>query len=218
MIKFIEKLLNLIYIQPCYFCGSTKQDKIICDNCRKKIHFLPACVFKTINHCNIYTAVLYDDIIKQLIKSLKYRNKKKLAKVHAEIMYEYWKKLNLNENYLILPVPIHKIRIKERHYNHMDLVANEFSKLTGYKNNKNFLIRVKNTQKQYNLHKEERIKNIKNAFEIKTKNNPPINTPLLIIDDITSTGATLQEIINLLTEKGYNNITAFTLATPDIWN
>ena len=218
MIKFFEKLLGLIYTQQCYFCRSTKYDTLICPECRKKIHFLPESVFLKINSCCVYTAVLYDDIIKRLIKGLKYNNKKQLAKLHAEIMYEYWKKLNINDNFIIIPVPIHKSRLKERKYNHMDLVAEEFKKYTNYNISKNFLIRVKDTKKQYNLHKDERIKNLKNAFEINEKNLIDKEAKLLIIDDIISTGATIGEIIKILKEKGYNNITAFTLSTPDIWN
>ena len=42
MIKLLEKLLNLIYIQPCYFCKSSKEDKLLCSKCYSKIRFLPA--------------------------------------------------------------------------------------------------------------------------------------------------------------------------------
>ena len=218
MIKFIEKLLNLIYVQPCYFCKSTKEDKIICSRCYGKIHFLPAGVFRQNEECNIYVCTIYDEIIKKLIKDLKYHNQKKLAPLFASIMANYWKKLGLMQNYLILPVPIHKSRMKERKYNHMDIVAQEFSKITNYKLNKDFLIRIKDTEKQYKLHKQERIKNIENAFDINKNINLDKNTHLLILDDITSTGITLEEIIRVLKKNGYCNITALTLATPDIWN
>ena len=100
----------------------------------------------------------------------------------------------------------------------MDLVAEEFKKYTNYNISKNFLIRTKDTKKQYNLHRDERIKNLKNAFDINEKNLIDKEAKLLIIDDIISTGATLGEIIKILKEKGYTNITAFTLSTPDIWN
>ena len=76
MINFFEKLLSLIYIQPCYFCKSTKEDKLICNNCYKKIHFLPNSVFRVIENKDVYACCLYDDIIKTLIKSLKYKNQK----------------------------------------------------------------------------------------------------------------------------------------------
>ena len=218
MIKFLEKLLNLIYIQDCYFCKSTKEDTLLCSKCYRKIHFLPPSVLKIYKNCNIYSCCLYEGIIKNLIHALKYKNKKKLALVAAKLMYEYWKNLKIEENFLVLPVPIHKSRLKERKYNHMDLICKEFCKLTNYKLEKNFLIRTKDTKKQYNLHKQERIRNIKDAFDIKQTNMPEKESNLLILDDITATGITIEEIIKLLNKNGYRNITVLTLSTPDIWN
>ncbi len=218
MIKFFEKLLNLIYIQDCYFCKSTKEDTLLCSKCYRKIHFLPPSVLKIYKNCNIYSCCLYEGIIKNLIHALKYKNKKKLALVAAKLMYEYWKNLKIEENFLVLPVPIHKSRLKERKYNHMDLICKEFCKLTNYKLEKNFLIRTKDTKKQYNLHKQERIRNIKDAFDIKQTNMPEKESNLLILDDITATGITIEEIIKLLNKNGYRNITVLTLSTPDIWN
>ncbi len=248
MIKILEKLFGLIYTQPCLICGSTKEDKPICSLCYRNINFLPAGVYRKECDCNIYACAIYEEPLKKIIKDLKYHNKKKLARVHALIMYDYWEKLHQNKKFTIIPVPIHKNRLKERKYNHMDLVADEFAKLTGYKVNKNFLKRIKDTQKQYNLHKKERMKNIKDAFEIvnsvsedtikSSKSgfaalfNNILNlrnisrysditdkeSDILIIDDITSTGITLNEIIRILKNNGYKNITALALSTPDIWN
>ncbi|MCD7780464.1 MAG: ComF family protein [Candidatus Gastranaerophilales bacterium] len=218
MIKFFEKLLNLIYIQPCYFCGSKKEDGIICPHCYRKIHFMPPAVLKEQFDSKIYACCLYDEITKKLIKDLKYHNKKILASLQAKIMYEYWQQLDIKGEFIILPVPIHKNRLKERKYNHMDITADELSRLTNFEVNKNFLLRIKDTEKQFKLHKKERIKNIKNAFDINKDINIKKDTKLLIIDDITSTGITLEEIIKLLKRNGYNNITALTTATPDIWN
>ncbi len=218
MIKLLEKLLNLIYIQPCYFCRSTKEDKILCSKCYKKIHFMPESVFKVINGCNVYACCLYDGIIKSLIRDLKYHKKKKLAKLQAQLMYEYWQELHKSSDFIIVPVPIHKNRLKERKYNHMDLIAEEFSLLTNYKINKNLILRIKDTQKQFNLKKAERIKNIKGAFVVNEEEILEKSQKILIIDDITSTGITLEEVIKPLKKAGYKNITALTLATPDIWN
>lgn len=179
---------------------------------------MPLSTFRDNHNCKIYACTLYDEITKKLIRDLKYHNKKQLAPLQAKIMYEYWLELNKKENFLIIPVPIHQHRKKERKYNHMDLVADELSKLTGYKNNKKFIIRTKDTKKQFNLNKTQRIQNIRNAFEINPNEIINKEENLLIIDDITSTGITLEEIIKLLRKNGYKNITALTLATPDIWN
>ena len=218
MIKLIEKLLNLIYIQPCYFCHSTKEDSLLCSKCRSKIHFMPKGVYREFQNCDVYACTTYDDIIKKLIRDLKYNNQKKLAKSQSELMFEYWQQLKTENEFIVLPVPIHKLRRKERKYNHMDIVAEEFAKLAGYKVNKNFIVRTKDTLKQYNLHKQERIKNIKNAFDLNLNENIDKTANLLIIDDITSTGITFDEIIRLLKKNGYKNVTALALATPDIWN
>ena len=179
---------------------------------------MPPSAFRENRGCKIYACTLYDEITKRLIRYIKYHNKKQLAPLQAKIMFEYWKELNKKDEYLILPVPIHTHRKKERKYNHMDLVADEFALLTQYKVNKNFLVRTKDTQKQFKLSKQERIKNIKDAFDINIEVNIPKETSLLIIDDITSSGITLEEIIKLLNKNGYKNITALTLSTPDIWN
>ena len=218
MIKLLEKLLNLIYIQPCYFCKSSKEDKLLCSKCYSKIRFLPAGVVRVISSIDIYSATIYDGIIKTLVKDLKYYKKKKLALIQAQIMFEYWQQLDIQDEYIILPVPIHPHRLKERKYNHMDLVAKEFAKLTNFEVNNDFLLRIKDTQKQFKLNKKERIQNIRNAFDINKEVELPKDKNILIIDDITSTGITLEEIIKLLKKNGYKNIKAITLATPDIWN
>ena len=87
-----------------------------------------------------------------------------------------------------------------------------------YKINKNLILRIKDTQKQFNLKKAERIKNIKGAFVVNEEETLEKSQKILIIDDITSTGITLEEVIKPLKKAGYKNITALTLATPDIWN
>ena len=179
---------------------------------------MPESIFKVISDCNIYACALYDGIVKTLVRDLKYHKKKKLAKVQARLMYEYWQELHKSADYLVVPVPIHKNRLKERKYNHMDLVADEFALLTNYKVEKNLVIRTKDTQKQFHLNKTERIKNIKDAFAINKDVDIEKTQKILIIDDITSTGITLKEVIKPLRKAGYKDITALTLATPDIWN
>ncbi len=179
---------------------------------------MPKGVFRQEKGVNVYACTIYDGVIKQLIKEFKYYNKKRLGKLMAELMFQYWKELNIQGEFTVIPVPIHKNRRKERKYNHMDITGEELSKLTNYKINKNFLIRIKDTQKQYKLHKSERIKNIKDAFSLNLSENIEQSENLLIIDDITSTGITVEEIVKLLKNNGYNHITVLTLSTPDIWN
>ena len=215
-IKFLDKLLSLIYIRPCFYCRSAKEDTLLCSSCRKKIRYRDAAVYKKIEDCRVYACCIYEGVVKELVQSFKYKGKKHLAPVFAEIMHNYYAKLNLTGNFLILSVPIHKKRLKERRYNHIDIAARYFSKLSMLKYNTKLLTRIKDTEKQYKLTHAERTANIKGAFAVNEAETIDKNTPLLLIDDITSTGATFSEIIKQLKQHGFKNITAIALSAPEL--
>ena len=114
-------------------------------------------------------------------------------------MAEYFEQLKLNEKFQVIPVPQHKNRIKKRKYNHMELAAEEFCKLTGFVLNTKALTRIKDTKPQYKLSKNERAENLKDAFAAdKTK---LLDMPIMIIDDICSSGSTFEEIIKTLRKE-----------------
>lgn len=217
MFGIFKQLLDLIYKKRCYVCGSAKENTVLCEDCQKKIRFLPKRVVKTINNVDVYSMTIYTGIIMKLIRGLKYHGQKELAYFHAKLMYDYWKDLDVsNENYVILPVPMHKSREKKRGYNHMLLVAQEFSKLTGYTLIPDLVQRVKNTKPQYALTQKEREKNLEGAFKINTKNLKPIKAAkILIIDDIITTGSTISEIISSLRSADYHKVKAFTTSCSE---
>ncbi len=94
----------------------------------------------------------------------------------------------------------------------MDIVGKEFCDLLSYTLLPDFLARIKDTKPQYKLTKEEREENLKNAFLLFPEKLPDKSSPILLIDDIKTTGTTLKEIISLLQKSGYTNIRAFTTA------
>ena len=94
----------------------------------------------------------------------------------------------------------------------MELVAEEFCKLSGYKKNFELIKRVKDTKPQYKLSYKERIKNLSEAFEIdKTKD---LSLPILILDDICTTGSTFEEMINTLKTAGITDIICLASSNP----
>jgi len=123
-------------------------------------------------------------------------------------MFDYWQRLPIaKDNYQIVPVPLFKAREKSRKYNHMQLVAQEFSKLSGYNINSDLITRVKNTRPQYKLTKVQRMDNLANAFKI---NESVITSPsILLIDDICTTGSTFESIITELKKYRINDIVCF---------
>lgn len=195
MNNFFSQLLNLIYKKRCYFCGKTNENVKMCSVCYGEIEFLPFKPLKRINGINLYSASVYTDKLQKLIRGLKYHNQKELALFQAKLMFDYWKNLEVSkEKFVIVPVPLFKKREKKRKYNHMMLVAQEFSRLTGYLINNDLVKRIKDTKPQFNLSMKERAQNLKDAFEY--QKGFYNGEKLLIIDDILTTGSTLCEMTN----------------------
>lgn len=208
MIKFLSQLLDFIYKKRCYFCSSSKENSLMCSSCYDEQEFLQEKVLKYIDNVPVYSAMIYKDNIQKLIRGLKYHNQKELAVFQAKLMYDYWKKLEVSKNdFVIVPVPLFVSREKKRKYNQMMLVAQEFSKLTGYKVNNELVKRVKNTKPQYKLSKKERKENLHNAFEYNPHHYN--GEKLLIIDDILTTGSTMEEIIKTFQNAKVNDLTIF---------
>ena len=128
-------------------------------------------------------------------------------------MYEYFEKLDLNKAFQVVPVPLHENRIKKRKYNHMELVCEEFSKISGFSCKFDLIKRIKDTKPQYKLNKAQRMINLSDAFEVYPQNVLP-DKKILIIDDICTTGSTFEEMVKAFNNVGICDITCFATTTP----
>ena len=213
MKNFLLGLLDWIYKKKCYFCGSSKESSRMCSKCYDGLTYAPICVNRTILNSKIYACGYYQSNMQKLIRGLKYHNQRELAYFQAKFMWEYFQKITDDRNFTVVPVPLSKERQKQRHYNHMELVALEFCKLSGMDYNFNLIKRVKDTKPQYRLKRYERIENLKNAFSVDRNEIP--KSPILLIDDICTTGSTFESIILELNKIDIYNITCLATATVD---
>ncbi len=212
MLKKLESLLDWIYKKKCYFCKSSKEAVRMCSNCYSQMDYLPIEINRTINGTNIYCAGIYSKNLQKLIRGLKYHNQRDLAYYLAKFMAEYFNQITNRTDLEIIPVPIFPKREKKRKYNHMNLVGKEFCRITSNTLNTELITRIKDTKPQYKLKREERIKNLSNAFKVdKSKFN---GKTLLIIDDICTTGSTFEEMIKELQKNGINDIICLAATTP----
>ena len=202
--------LDWIYKKKCYFCGKSKESSAMCSACYEKLLHLPVKVNRVVEGVNIYCAGEYCEELQKLIRGLKYHKRKDLAFYQAKFMYDYWKNLNFEGKFEVVPVPLHKKRQRKRKYNHMELVAKEFCRLTGFEENFDLIKRIKDTKAQYNLTKAQRVENLSGAFEI----TPNTDKKLLIIDDICTTGTTFEAIVKELKKHNITDIVCFATATP----
>ena len=200
-----NSFLNLIYNRKCLVCGCSKTDDFLCKTCLKDVENLSSFPQRIYKNIPIYCATLYKKSTKILIQKLKFSHKKNAAIPLSNILFSYFQNLNLKDDYIIIYPPSNSIKSAIRGYNHMLLIAKEFSKLTGFNINNKLIRKIKSTKPQYKA--KNRHLNIKNSFAIDKKYIESFRDKnILLIDDITTSGATLEEIINCLLGADIKNI------------
>lgn len=217
---FCGILLNLLYPQNCLICSHKINDfKIssICGNCndRIKINSDPYCIESGSGDFafdRAFYASTYGDAIKRCICLFKYEGKTQLANPLGKLMVDFANKnINAHEIDLIVPVPLHPKKLRERQFNQSGVLATYLAKRLNKKIVKNKVKRIKYTMPQTELKRDERIKNVDGAFL--AKDGPDLKgKTILLIDDVFTTGATLHECAKALKNAGAKKVVAFALA------
>ena len=150
----------------------------------------------------------YDALIKRLISDFKFRGRAWYADFFAEEFVKRYGQILLElKPDLLIPVPIHKSRLRTRGFNQAQLLTERISTLTGI-GSEELLLRTGRTKPQKELGFEERKKNLMGAFSLdkdKMKNYKAIGRKLktvILVDDIYTTGATLNECARVLKAEG----------------
>jgi len=156
----------------------------------------------------------YENLIRSQILALKFQEKPYVYKTIAYFLKKMQKSFeNLKMYDIIIIVPISKQRKKERGYNQTYLIAKEISKIINVPIAKNILYKLKHTVPQSTLNKEQRGENVKGVYNINDYTKI-LNKNILLIDDIYTTGNTINECANILVRKGIKrtNIGVLTIA------
>lgn len=214
--KFLNTILDIVFPVNCLSCGKTGTD--LCLDCLASSP--PA-----ERESEKWIFPLFDyrhPSIKKTIWLLKYKSKKRLATIFAEVLHgrmmEELADLSLLENFcepILIPIPLAPKRQRERGFNQAELICKKLIKLDKekvFKLEKNILIKPKDTEHQARIEdRQKRLKNIIDSFSI--KNSEKIkNKNIILIDDVCTTGATLTEAKKILKHNGAKKIIAFTIA------
>lgn len=193
---------ELIYLQPplCRRCSAPISQGTICRKCRMEECDLDG----------VYSVFEYGGTIRQAILQLKYHNIRTLADPLSRFLAEYLSEHDLSFD-IIIPVPIHRRRLRERGYNQTALLARRLSRMARIPVMEGALIRTRHTPSQAKSDSvEQRRENIRDAFSCVSWNVS--DKHILLIDDVCTSGATLNSCAASLKSAGAASVWGLTLA------
>ncbi len=216
-----RQILNMLWPTLCPVCMDNRIfDKPLCVNCTKKLTPVPRILLQKVQEevqaeegNPLFIAFLFNNVIQKILHLIKYENFRALAFFIGE---ETGKMLKLNQLYLfdaIIPIPIHRKRLRERGFNQAELIAQGIGKQLGIPVLNNVIVRERYTASQTKLNKNNRKKNVKNAFKI----NDDVSLSgknVLLLDDVITTGATINECARTLTMTEVKSLLKIAVATP----
>jgi len=237
VLKIQRALFDLIFPSQCKICGGVLgAAKWVCKGCLGNTRFIspPYCDCCGIPLSPLFLEVerplckecqsrpmyfrearavaLYKGVMRECIHLFKYEKKEALSKPLGELMIEsmndYWGGKSFD---LIISVPLHPARKRERGFNQAELLARAIKEHLALPLDIHSLRRIKPTTSQTTLNRRERLQNVKGAFQAKDK-SAFFKKKILLIDDLFTTGATIDECSRIMIEAGAQEVYALTLA------
>jgi ComF family protein len=202
----LKSFLNLFLQSHCPLCQRSTSDAL-CLYCARQ---LKNCGQK--NPCALWQETIpifgwgiYGGSLKRAIAVMKYENQPGIARVLGEWLGAAWllHSPHRDTQLVVVPIPLHPDKQKQRGYNQAALIAQSFCQTTGLKLKQNGLQRVRETKAQFGLSVSEREQNLAQAFAIgqEFRSRRP-DVPVLLMDDIYTTGATAKFAVQTLRESG----------------
>jgi ComF family protein len=198
----LECLGKLSRLLPplCPKCGRPQASGIVCPICRQRQTEIDG----------VRSPFRFDEVVREAIHQLKYRNLKAIAPCLAELLADYLRSNPLPGEALVC-VPLHPRRLRERGYNQSSLLARELGRRIDLPVIEDCLIRVKQAKPQVRaVDVEERRRNVADAFVC--SNEKVRGKKIILIDDVCTSGATLESCAVALKNKGATSVWGLTLA------
>lgn len=225
-----KKCLEMLYPQTCHFCGKVCREKL-CSECAKKVEYIQEprckrcgkpirydekefchdCANSRVSYEQGKSVWLHKGPVRWSIYQFKYHNRRIYGEFYAQELYRlYGNQLKEWGIQVIIPVPLHQKRKGKRGYNQAEIIAKHLGKLSGLPVETKAVIRVQNTKPQKELNHKDRKKNLRAAFRVKKAWKSVQN--ILLVDDIYTTGNTIDAVAKVLKEKGAHKVWFLTIS------
>jgi ComF family protein len=217
--SFLQRALSdLFFPRICPFCESTDvgTESYLCDDCLDSIRFLDGsvcsacglplpgiapggdgscgrCLASPPRYRNARYGLYYEGVLREALVRFKYSGALHIGPGLAELLIRsFHRHFDRSEFDVLVPVPIHRNKLRHRGFNQSLVLALRLSSEIGIPVHRTALQKVKDTPPQVGLPRTERIKNLKGAFSI-SKPNAIRDRRVLLVDDVATTGSTIAE-------------------------
>ena len=222
-------LVNLFFPPVCEACKSLLIDNevVICIECR---HLMPVTNFHFTNDESIKkllygrvklecaTALFHfskKGLVQEMLHNLKYRGHEQIGEFLGKWLGEELKSVKAYEDVdMVIPVPLHKQKLRQRGYNQVSKFGKAIAKALNVDYNENVLIKIRNTETQVFKGRIKRFDNTQTRFAIRDANALK-NLHILLVDDIITTGATIESCASLFVERGNVKLSLATMAIAE---
>jgi len=225
----LSQLLNAVIPQSCLLCGDQGQgDRLLCEGCKADLPWLghhcsicaiplPVDAPDTCGHCqskapafdHVQALFHYRSPVNKLITGLKFNNRLVNARMLGDLLATEIQADCKDRPEALLPVPLHNGRLRERGFNQALELARPLAKLWNIPLLKQPVSRVRATAAQMELPAKQRHQNIRGAFSYTSSLD---YRRLAIVDDVMTTGATVNELARLLKKQGVQTVQVYAIA------
>ena len=220
--SFFEKLIRLVYPVKCMVCDIILREDTslyLCEPCKKTLPQYNKWLRKSIRMPCVdgtFAAYYYKNGVETAIHNMKFKNLPKLAQTMGSLIYEELKEESLPYFDYIIPVPMHPKKKRQRGYNQSELVAKATARFLEKEGRTDILLKARNTKPQIMLKREDRLKNLESAFTVnKTILDSIQGKHVLLVDDVLTTGTTINTCAKILKENGFTFVYALVIAIAE---
>ena len=213
---FLRNLINIIYVKTCIICNKKINRNIsnTCEKCSNILKYMKneeiAINFENKFYDKLISIFPYEGLIRNRILDFKFNNKAYFGQAFSDIILESLLNNKIRADYII-PVPIHKKRFFERGYNQSEIMARLIGKKLKIKFESHILKKIINSKPQSTLKHIDRERNVLNTYCINNKFD--LNEKrIILIDDVYTTGATVNECSRVLKARGVKEIIVVTIS------
>ncbi len=226
--------LNLLFPQACVRCAT--EGTLLCRTCEDSLRLLPPSCFvcgglvpagvrtpagRTCNSCRdgshiyaFFSPFTYGNpVIREMIHGLKYRYATSLAPILGRLLSDslVYMRSSVPSESVVIPIPLSPSRQRVRGFNQSEVIGRYVSRFFSLPLVCGVLVKIKETKPQMEIYRDERLINMKGAFAV-AKKEIVENKTVILIDDVKTTGATLEEAARVLKEAGVKEVWAITIA------